>query len=124
MLTGENDPRSAQAVKTMFLKDQCTKLLIGNKLLYPTFPTESKADEETKILIPDSRGNKTLAFIAIDSLQYFHFAEGLGIDLLKMRDKTAVVILDSNVSFIHNKRTKISHKKLKALKINKFEKQN
>lgn len=101
MLTGENDLRSAIAVKTTLLKDSCTRLLAGNKYYYPIFPVESMAESKVGTTVSACRVNKTLAFIAIDSLQYFHFAEGLGIDILKMRDKTAVVILDSDVSIDH-----------------------
>ena len=43
--------------------------------------------------------NKTLALVAIDSLHYFHFSEGLGIELGGKPDRTAVVILDPLVSF-------------------------
>lgn len=82
----------------MYFKDQCIKLLAGNKYHYPIFPDVTENSNSTKVTASACRKNRVLALIAIDSLQYFHFAEGLGIDVLKTKDKTAVVILDADVS--------------------------
>ncbi|XP_043282254.1 thioredoxin domain-containing protein 11 [Venturia canescens] len=94
--TNEKDPRSALGVKATFFKDQCIKFLAGNKYHYPIFPKVTGDTHQSKVTASACRMNKTLALIAIDSVQYFHFAEGLGIDILKMKDKTAVVILDAD----------------------------
>ena len=49
------------------------------------------------------RSNKTVSLLAMDSDQYGHFAAGLGIDLSGHKHRTAVIILNSEVSmFIHN----------------------
>lgn len=41
--------------------------------------------------------NASLTLIALDSMLFYHFAERLGIDLLKCPDKTAAVILNEKV---------------------------
>ncbi|XP_043258314.1 thioredoxin domain-containing protein 11 isoform X1 [Colletes gigas] len=89
------DIRSANAIKQAYLKQDCKRWITGNKYHQPVFPRDSP--EHPNITLTESvcKINKTLALIAIDSLHYFHFAEGLGIDILKKKDKTAVVILDS-----------------------------
>jgi hypothetical protein len=40
-----------------------------------------------------------MSLIAMDSLQFHQFAEGLGIDVLRRHDKTAVVIFSVTVSY-------------------------
>ncbi|KAG7210429.1 hypothetical protein KM043_011961 [Ampulex compressa] len=95
ILTGENDPRSANSVRRAFIKDDCRKWLTGNNYHQPVFPRDSIKDPNINLTDSICKINKTLALIAIDSLHYFHFAEGLGIDVLKRTDKTAVVILDA-----------------------------
>ncbi|XP_057319444.1 thioredoxin domain-containing protein 11 [Microplitis mediator] len=95
MITPENDSRSAIAVRRHTIENDCVKFLAGDKYHYAIFPDESDQKSDVKLTESVCNVNRTLAFIAVDSLQYFHFAEGLGLDVLKMRDKTAVVILDT-----------------------------
>ncbi|XP_017881600.1 thioredoxin domain-containing protein 11 [Ceratina calcarata] len=90
----EEDARSADAVKRGKLRLDCKKWMIGNKYHKPIFPRDDSGHPFTNITRSVCKVNKTLALIAIDSLHYFHFAEALGIDILKNKDKTAVVILD------------------------------
>ncbi|KAK0162092.1 hypothetical protein PV327_008457 [Microctonus hyperodae] len=92
----ENDSRSAIAVRLRYIQDECTYFLAGDKYHYPIFPEETKEQYSTvKLDTSACDMNRTMAFLSIDSLNYYHFAEGLGINILQMRDKTAVVILDS-----------------------------
>ncbi|XP_053997543.1 thioredoxin domain-containing protein 11 [Hylaeus anthracinus] len=91
----KDDARSANAIKQAYLKQDCRRWITGNKYHQPIFPRDSP--EHPNITLTESlcKMNKTLALIAIDSLHFFHFAESLGIDILKKKDKTAVVILDA-----------------------------
>lgn len=41
--------------------------------------------------------NKTLTFIAMDSLKYHHFAERFSVDVLKQKDKSSVILLNEKV---------------------------
>ncbi|XP_034935318.1 thioredoxin domain-containing protein 11 [Chelonus insularis] len=97
MISQENDFRSSIKIRQQFIENDCLKFLAGNKYHNPIFINEPIDNRTMNIKLSSSACdvNRTLAFITIDSLHYFHFSEGLGIDVLKMKDKTAVVILDS-----------------------------
>lgn len=95
LLTEENDPQAANAITDFLLKDNCRRLLTGNNYHPPVFPTKlSQHHEKINLTSFICKTNKTLALIAVDSLQFFHIAEGLGIDILKKKDKTSVAIVD------------------------------
>lgn len=95
----ENDPLSATTVRTNFLKEHCRRWLAGNNYHPSLFPRDSPKQFNVSLKESVCKTNKTLALIAIDSLHYFHFAERLGIDISKRRNKTTVIILDAAVSF-------------------------
>lgn len=98
--TEENDPQAANSMNDYILKDECRRLLTGNNYHPPVFPRNLSHDHQ-KINLTSfiCKSNTTLALIAVDSLQFFHIAEGLGIDILKKKDKTAVAIVDPVVSY-------------------------
>lgn len=95
----ETDPQSASAVKKAFTKEECRRFLAGYSYQRPIFPRDCEQEDEIKFTDAICKVNKTLAFVAIDSLYYFHFAEGLGIDVFNSSDKTVAVILDPAVSY-------------------------
>lgn len=72
--------------------------MAGNDYHPSLFPLESPKQFNISLKESVCKINKTLALIAIDSLHYFHFAEHLGIDISKWKNKTIVVILDAAVS--------------------------
>ncbi|XP_033213679.1 thioredoxin domain-containing protein 11 [Belonocnema kinseyi] len=92
----ESDPYSADAVQQFFYKEKCEKLLTGNKYHRAIFPRDYEKDPSINLTPAICEVNKTLSFIAVDSLYFYHYAEGLGVDVLNRRDKTAAVILDPN----------------------------
>jgi len=98
-LKARNDPQSANMIRRGFLREHCRRWLAGNDYHSSLFPRDSPKQFNVNLKESVCKTNKTLALIAIDSLRYFHFAERLGIDLLKQRNKTTVVILDAAVSF-------------------------
>lgn len=95
MITGEHDPKSPENLKKRFTRETCKYFLIGNRYHRPVFPEGLHGDVDVKLRASACSSNRSLTFIAIDSLNYFHFAEGLGIDLINMENRTAVVIVDS-----------------------------
>ncbi|XP_012271941.1 thioredoxin domain-containing protein 11 [Orussus abietinus] len=95
LMSGENDPLSSSAMKDYYVKEECRMLLAGNDYHPPVFPNDSPNHPIINFSSAVTKVNKTLALIALDSLYYFPFAEGLGINVSKRRDKTAVVIVDS-----------------------------
>ncbi|XP_058796273.1 thioredoxin domain-containing protein 11 [Phymastichus coffea] len=89
----EMDPQSSVNVKKSYDREECRCFLAGYSYQRPIYPRDSESVElELTELI--CQVNKTLALVTIDSLQYFHFAEGLGIDITRNRDKTVAVIID------------------------------
>lgn len=94
----EEDVQSADVVKQAYLKSECKRWITGNRYHQPVFPRDNLEHPNINLTKSVCKINKTLTLIAIDSLHYFYFAEGLGIDLLSKKDKTAVVILDVAVS--------------------------
>lgn len=42
--------------------------------------------------------NTSLSLVAMDSLEYYYFAERLGIDISNKKDKTAAVIINPKVN--------------------------
>lgn len=99
LLKEENDSRSASTIRRNFLKESCKRWLAGNDYYPSLFPQDSSRKFNISLKELICKTNKTLALIAIDSLHYSHFAEHLGIDISRRRNKTTVVILDAAVSF-------------------------
>ncbi|EFN74628.1 Thioredoxin domain-containing protein 11 [Camponotus floridanus] len=95
LLKEENDSRSANTIRRNFLKESCKRWLAGNDYYPSLFPQDSPRKFNISLKELVCKTNKTLALIAIDSLHYSHFAEHLGIDISKRRNKTTVVILDA-----------------------------
>ncbi|XP_011861942.1 PREDICTED: thioredoxin domain-containing protein 11 isoform X2 [Vollenhovia emeryi] len=95
LLKEENDLRSASMVRRDFLKENCKKWIAGNDYHPSLFPRESPMQFNISLKESVCKTNKTLALIAIDSLHYFHFAEHLGINISKRKNRTTVVILDA-----------------------------
>ncbi|KAF7993076.1 hypothetical protein HCN44_005857 [Aphidius gifuensis] len=98
MLPNENDTKSAIQIEKYKIKENCQRLIVGDNY-YRTKLTDESLLNNDKLNIELTASacstNRSLAFIAVDSLHYYHFAEGLGIDILKMKDKTSVIIIDS-----------------------------
>ncbi|KAJ8665286.1 hypothetical protein QAD02_006948 [Eretmocerus hayati] len=91
------DPYSAESLTREFYRSECKRFLAGYSYQRPLFSRKQMSEENSPDieLVDDvCRLNKSLALVAIDSLRFFHFAEGLGIDLRNQPDHTAVVIVD------------------------------
>ncbi|KYN11957.1 PREDICTED: thioredoxin domain-containing protein 11 isoform X1 [Trachymyrmex cornetzi] len=95
LLKEDNDSRSANMVRRDFLKGDCRRWLAGNDYHPSLFPRDSPRQFNFSLKESVCKTNKTLALIAIDSLHYFHFADHLGIDISKRKNKTTVVIMDA-----------------------------
>lgn len=99
MFSGLNDARSPKNLQKIRHQNKCRLKSIAEKYNPPLF-SESIINGEN--LIVDITGlacqvNNSLSIIAMDSLQYHHFANRLGIDILNRRHKTALVIIDEKV---------------------------
>lgn len=97
MLNNEGDERSPEQLIKYWENEKCKTIEAANRYYNQTYPKFNK-----EASIPDVQGlacvnNRTLSIIAMDSLMYYQFAEGLGINILHLKDKTAVAIIDKRV---------------------------
>lgn len=99
LVSESTDWRSSSEVKKRYDRNRCKMLLTGNKYNRPVFPRELPGHAPINLTDQVCKTNKSLALIAVDSIRYGYFAESLGIDISKKKDKTAVVIVDSTVRF-------------------------
>lgn len=82
----------AERVKEAYLDEKCDLM---DRTPLPYIPKESPYIGR----IPTyCETNKTFSFIALDSSSFSHIANGLGLQLPKMKHRTSVVIFDNEVS--------------------------
>lgn len=104
MLIDRSDPKSIRNLIKLFSKEVCRQFNLANN--YHTAIFENKQyiinkynSRNVSIITGEAcKQNQSLSFIVMDSLNYYHFAEKLGIDLLKYRDKSAAVIINEKVN--------------------------
>ncbi|KAJ9585352.1 hypothetical protein L9F63_002849 [Diploptera punctata] len=95
MLSGMGDERSSSALQEAFTLEKCRRLRRARTIYRPIFPHPAYHRKSPRRFTGLAcRTNRTISLIAMDSLQFHQFAEGLGIDILKRTDKTAVVIFN------------------------------
>ncbi|KAK3911975.1 Thioredoxin domain-containing protein 11 [Frankliniella fusca] len=95
-LMGLGDPLWAEELQQWVQLERCRQLRHARLLDKPYFPVEKELEEgDYGVKGLSCSGNKTLSFLAFDSLQLHHFAERLGVDVLHRKDKSAVLIVDS-----------------------------
>ncbi|XP_072931972.1 thioredoxin domain-containing protein 11 [Epargyreus clarus] len=94
MLPLEDDPLSPENLLQDSVKHSCKLLQFASELELPVAPPPVSGHVAHVFgLACDT--NATLYMLAVDSTRNYHFAESLGIDITKKKDRTAVVILDS-----------------------------
>lgn len=95
MLSGIGDERSSSALQEAFSLEKCRRLHRAKSVHPPIFPYPAYHRKSPRQFTGLAcRTNRTVSLIAMDSLQFHQFAEGLGVNILKRRDKTAVVIFN------------------------------
>lgn len=91
----ENDEFGHQALRRIFEDTECRILEAAHqhhKIFYPLL--EDNSDELTGL---SCATNRTLSIIGLDSLIHYQIAEGFGIGILDLPQKTAAVIVDIKV---------------------------
>ncbi|XP_028171777.1 thioredoxin domain-containing protein 11 isoform X2 [Ostrinia furnacalis] len=129
MLPFDDDPLSVENLFHDHQQYLCRIFNFANEIGPPVAPARiANAEEKQNISRVEGLAcekNFTLHMLAVDSVRNHHFAEFLGIDVTNVKDKTAVVILDTKLEtqyllseeysaksvrdFIYN----FTHKKLK-----------
>lgn len=98
ILTGENDERSPSNLLKLWRRNKCREFVFAETIQPAIF--EKKIENERKdhnISGLACRTNKSLTFVAMDSLLFYHFAERLGIDVTSSKDKSAVAIINEKM---------------------------
>uniref|UniRef100_A0A6P7H3K6 Uncharacterized protein LOC114345684 n=1 Tax=Diabrotica virgifera virgifera TaxID=50390 RepID=A0A6P7H3K6_DIAVI len=98
MVTGVGDYRSPENLQKLLYRERC-KQFIAAEMYHPAiFSKNVPSEKNISIAGLSCRTNKSLSFVAMDSLLHYYFARQLGIDLNNEPDKSAVVILNDKVS--------------------------
>jgi zinc transporter ZupT len=99
LLTGVGDERSSAALQEAASLEKCHYLQRARHVHHPVFPHPAYHRKSPRHFTGLAcRTNKTMSLIAMDSLQFHQFAEGLGVNVLARHDKTAVIIFNVAVS--------------------------
>jgi len=100
LLTGMGDERSSAALQEAASLERCCYFHRARHIHHPVFPHPAYHRKSPRHFTGMAcRTNKTMSLIAMDSLQFHQFAEGLGVDVLARHDKTAVIIFNVAVSY-------------------------
>lgn len=95
LLTGMGDERSSAALQEAASVERCRRLRRARHIHHPVFPHPAYHRKSPRHFTGLAcRTNKTMSLIAMDSLQFHQFAQGLGVDVLARHDKTAVIIFN------------------------------
>ncbi|CAH0563678.1 unnamed protein product [Brassicogethes aeneus] len=118
MYTGENDHRSAENLQTIHKNEVCRNFLHSEN-----FRPHSFEENVNMANAQDASGlackvNRSLHFILIDSLVYYHFAERLGVDLNEFVDKTAAVIVNDKMESHYVMRDTVTTESLRNFIVN------
>ncbi|GBP68516.1 hypothetical protein EVAR_55649_1 [Eumeta japonica] len=98
MLSQDDDPLSAESLLNDHIKHFCKLMEFAHDFGTPVFPVKENGNISHIQGLACAK-NFSLNMIAVDSVRNHHFAEALGIDVMNIKDKTAVVILDSKNNF-------------------------
>ncbi|CAG9786160.1 unnamed protein product [Diatraea saccharalis] len=101
MLPFEDDPLSPENLVQDNVKHFCKVFKFANEIGQPVAPAKVRGSSERRNITHVEglacEKNFTLHILAVDSVRNHHFPEFLGVDIRKMKDMTAVVILDSKL---------------------------
>ncbi|KAL0278669.1 UNVERIFIED_CONTAM: hypothetical protein PYX00_000422 [Menopon gallinae] len=94
ILPSRDDERSPENLLRLWDEEKCKLWTFANRYQKQIFPKTRKENSSTVIDGLACVNKKTLSIIALDSLLYHQFAEGIGINILELKDKTAIAIVD------------------------------
>lgn len=95
---GENDERSPSNLLKLWRRNKCREFVFAETIQPAIFEKKNENERnDHNISGLACRTNKSLTFVAMDSLLFYHFAERLGIDVTNSKDKSAVAIINEKV---------------------------
>lgn len=98
-MPNRDDERSPENLLRLWVEEKCKLWTFANRYQKQIFPKQRKENSSTVIDGLACVNKKTLSIIALDSLLYHQFAEGIGINILELKDKTAIAIVDKEVFY-------------------------
>ncbi|GLH10697.1 Protein disulfide-isomerase [Gryllus bimaculatus] len=112
MLKGLNDERAATALLLAAAKERCQQWDRAQRVhtALPRYVSIGQTPPGFRGLA--CRSNQSLSLLAMDTLQFHQFAEGLGLDVLSFPDKTAVVIFNAELESTYVLNGPVSHSSL------------
>ncbi|XP_050498798.1 thioredoxin domain-containing protein 11 isoform X2 [Diabrotica virgifera virgifera] len=118
MVTGVGDYRSPENLQKLLYRERC-KQFIAAEMYHPAiFSKNVPSEKNISIAGLSCRTNKSLSFVAMDSLLHYYFARQLGIDLNNEPDKSAVVILNDKMESHYVLRNPITSESIKEVILN------
>ncbi|KAJ8922905.1 hypothetical protein NQ315_001447 [Exocentrus adspersus] len=95
MVTGDKDPRSPVNLFKLWTRDKCKEFVYRENFQPSIFEKELEPNNNIhNISGLACKTNRSLTFVAMDSLLYYHFAERLGIDVTSGKEKSSVAIIN------------------------------
>lgn len=101
MLSDKNDPKSVRNLEKLFSKEICRQFHLANEYHSAIFEIKQDMGDYGKnisVAGEACKRNQSLLFVVMDSLNYYHFAEKLGVHMGKNRDKSAAIIINDKVA--------------------------
>lgn len=94
MLNNEGDHRSPGAIEKYNFRRKCEMLRMSEKKAEVWFIDDNDSAPLELVSGLACKSNKTFTLLAIDSISFHTFAERLGINILEMENRSAVMIMD------------------------------
>ncbi|XP_075231558.1 thioredoxin domain-containing protein 11 [Lycorma delicatula] len=104
MLISDEDYRSASSLTNWRFIEKCRQYFRAISFGLPSqhyHINDVPSKQNPEFVGLDCKSNHTLSLLAMDSNIYEHFADGLGIDLSKYPEKTAVLIFNSEQESVY-----------------------
>ncbi|RZC27651.1 thioredoxin domain-containing protein 11 [Asbolus verrucosus] len=107
-----SDQISSEYLRKSVMEEDCREFLLSQKYGPAIFERKVRGND-FNITGLACKTNLTLAFIALDSLRFYHFAEKLGVDLPDSSQKSGVVIINEKMETHHIMESHLSSKNVR-----------
>lgn len=95
MLDNDDDDRSPEALERYSLRRKCEMLKIQEKKGEAVLIDDESSSSLQLIAGMSCKFNRSLSLLTMDSVNFHAFAERIGVNILEVENKSAVVILDN-----------------------------
>uniref|UniRef100_A0A1B6CLW5 Thioredoxin domain-containing protein n=2 Tax=Clastoptera arizonana TaxID=38151 RepID=A0A1B6CLW5_9HEMI len=109
-LFADKDHLSANSLTKFYWQEICRRHLLSKPPKLNHISYQTPLDSTFTGLACQT--NKTVTLLAMDSDENAHFADGLGVDLSRRKDHTAVVLFNANLELLHVLKREVSRQSL------------